>query len=100
MGDTSRLPTALSRGLGVRRSVRLSRVVKHTGLPPEALLDLAIELVERLADRLPRHASDNAARVGLASGRWNRTPAEKRSAILRAVARARWTRKSDDEPGQ
>jgi hypothetical protein len=35
----------LPRILGVRRTARLRRVMRHTGLPPEVLLDLAIELV-------------------------------------------------------
>src|ERR1700680_2457362 len=42
----------LSRILGARRTARLRRVMRHTGLPPEVLLDLAIELVDIASRKL------------------------------------------------
>jgi hypothetical protein len=66
----------LRRGLGIRRATRLSRVARDTQIPPEALLDLALELLEVLNRHLvPRSARGDAV-VGLASERWRRTTPE------------------------
>ena len=40
------LTVELARVLGSRRTARLRRIMRHTGLPPEVLLDLAIELLD------------------------------------------------------
>lgn len=85
----------LSRGLGVRRWNRLSRIAKQTVLPPEALLDLAIELLERLAVHMPRRSSRLTIPAGLATARWSTMTPEARSEALRKVALARWRRESN-----
>ena len=36
----------LAAGLGTRRTARLKRIIQHTGLPPEAVIDLALEMME------------------------------------------------------
>jgi hypothetical protein len=74
----------------VRRANRLSKIAAHTELPPEALLDLALELLETLERRLP---PETQVPVGLATERWRRSSAQDRSAALRRVARARWHRR-------
>ena len=40
----------LAAALGARRTTRLKRIIQHTGLPPEAVIDLALEMME-LASR-------------------------------------------------
>ena len=96
--DRAKLPAALSRGLGVRRSRRLFRIAKKTSMPPEALLDVAIELLECVVGRLSPYPTDSKPLPGLASGRWRTTPPEERSKILRRVAQARWAHKDRQEP--
>jgi len=68
--DLAKLSAALSRGLGVRRSQRLFRIAKKTGMPPEALLDVAIELLECVVGRLSPYPANSKPLPGLASGRW------------------------------
>jgi len=94
VADPAKLSAALSRGLGVRRSQRLIRIAKKTGMPPEALLDVAIELLECVVGRLSPYRKDSKPLPGLASGRWRTTPPEERSKILRRVAQARWAHKA------
>lgn len=98
VNDRAKLSAALSRGLGVRRSRRLFRIAKKTSMPPEALLDLAIELLECVAGRLSPYPVDSKPLPGLASGRWRTTPPAERSNILRRVAQARWAHKDRQEP--
>lgn len=85
MRKTPRLPAPLSQSLGVRRSARLSRLIRHTGLPPETLLDIALEVLERLASRLPCRSGDAQSQPGLATARWKRISPGERFAVLRAV---------------
>jgi hypothetical protein len=77
----------LRRGLGVRRASRLARAARDAQLPPEALLDLALDLLEVLNRRL---TLTSQPAVGLATERWKRLSAQARSDALRRVAQARW----------
>ena len=77
----------LRRGLGVRRATRLSRAARQSQLPPEALLDLALDLLEALNRHL---APAGQPMVGLATERWRRSSPRERSEALRKVAQARW----------
>jgi hypothetical protein len=90
-GDVRRglgvLSDDLRRGLGMRRASRLARAARHAQLPPEALLDLALDLLEVLNRRL---TLTSQPAVGLATDRWKRLSAQARSAALRRVAQARW----------
>lgn len=83
----------LRRGLGVRRATRLSRVSRSTRLPPEALLDLALDLLETLNRHLASGTRSGNAIVTLANERWKHTSPEERSKALRHVALARWSRR-------
>ncbi len=86
------------RVLGVRRSARLRRVMRQTGLPPEPLIDLAIEIID-IASRKMIVSPIHHEAIGLASARWrNVSPAERSEALRRAV-QARWAKKkaSDDQ---
>jgi hypothetical protein len=83
------LTTALSRMLGVRRTARLRRVMRHTGLPPEVLLDLAIELLDTASRKLAPEPLRRTA-VSLGAARWRHVSLEERSKALRKAAQARW----------
>jgi hypothetical protein len=90
------LTAELSRLLGARRTARLRRVVRQTGLPPEALLDLALELVDIASRKIAPPPIQKTA-VGLGAARWRDVSPEERSEALRRVAQARWAkhRRSD-----
>ncbi|MBI1874660.1 MAG: hypothetical protein HYZ58_12890 [Acidobacteria bacterium] len=88
--DTS-IPTGFSGLLGVRRTARLRRVMRQTGLPPGAILDLALELLDIASQRIAPSPIHRTA-VGLGTARWRNVSAEERSRVLRAVAQARWAK--------
>ena len=79
------------RALGARRSSRLQAVVRHTGLPPEVLLDLAIELID-IASRKLSPAPIRRTAVGLGAARWRNVSAKERSEILRRAVQVRWAK--------
>ncbi len=92
------LTAELSRLLGARRTARLRRVMRQSGLPPEALLDLAIEILDLASRRLAVSPIQRTA-VGLGAARWRHVCPEERSELLRRAAQARWAkeRKKTDE---
>lgn len=75
--------------LGARRTVRLRRIVRQTGLPPEVLLDLALEMLD-LASRKLSPSPIKRQAVGLGAARWRNVSPEERSEVLRRAAQARW----------
>src|ERR671925_755825 len=77
--------------LGARRTTRLRRLMRHTGLPPEVLLDLAIEILDLASRRLTPEPIQRTA-VGLGAARWRNVSAEERSRGMRKAAQARWAR--------
>src|SRR5437764_12331276 len=81
----------LSRLLGARRTARLRRVMRQTGLPPEVLLDLAIELLDIASRKLSPEPIRRTA-VGLGAARWRNVSPEERSKVLRRAAQARWAK--------
>jgi hypothetical protein len=85
------LTAALSRILGARRTTRLRRVMRHTGLPPEILLDLAIELLDIASRKLSPEPLRRTA-VSLGAARWRDVSPEERSKALRKAAQARWAK--------
>ncbi|MGB2716376.1 MAG: hypothetical protein WBC51_19495 [Vicinamibacterales bacterium] len=84
----------LARMLGTRRTTRLRRLMRQTGLPPETLLDLAIEILD-LASRKLSLAPIQRTAVGLGAARWRNVGAEERSRVMRKAAEARWGRHRD-----
>ena len=86
------LTPALSRAIGSRRSARLRAVVRQTGLPPEALLDLAIEILD-LASRKLSPSPIRRTALGLGAARWRNISPEERSEVLRRVVQARWAKR-------
>jgi hypothetical protein len=87
------LPSELFRLLGARRAGRLQRIMRQSGLPPEPLLDLALEMLE-LASRKLAPAPITRTAVGLAAARWRNVSPEERSETLRKAAQARWSKPS------
>src|SRR6185503_10551594 len=85
------LTAELARLLGTRRTAGLRRVMRHTGLPPEVLMDLAIELLDIASRKLSPSPIKRTA-LGLGAARWRNVGANERSEILRRVARARWAK--------
>src|SRR5258705_4908927 len=83
------LTAELARLLGTRRTAGLRRVMRHTGLPPEVLLDLALEILDIASRKLSPSPIQRQA-VGLGAARWRNVSPEERSETLRKAARARW----------
>jgi hypothetical protein len=69
----------------------LRRVLRQTGLPVEALLDLAIELLDLAGRKLSPPALKRTA-VGLGAARWRNVGAEERSRLMRRAVQARWAK--------
>jgi hypothetical protein len=86
----------LARALGVRRANRLKSIVKHTGLPAEVLMDLAIELLD-IASRKLSPAPIQRTAIGLGAARWRNVSPEERSELLRRAVQARWAKQRRGE---
>jgi hypothetical protein len=65
--------------------------MRQSGLPPEVLLDLAIELLDIASQRLSPEPIHRTA-VGLGAARWRNVSPEERSRMLRKAAQARWAK--------
>jgi hypothetical protein len=90
------VPAELAERLGVRRTLTLRRIIRRTALPPEVLLDLALELLDIASRKLSPSPGQRQA-VGLGAARWRNIRPEARSEALSRAARARW-RKYRKEP--
>jgi len=95
------IPTGFSSFLGVRRTARLRRVMRQTGLPASEILDLALELLDIASQRIAPSPIHRTA-TGLGAARWRNVSAEERSRLLRLAAQARWAkyRAGDEEADQ
>src|SRR5688572_19656325 len=92
----------LANCLGVRRTMTLRRILKQSGLPVEAVLDLALEMLD-IASRKLAPSPLNRQAVGLGAARWRNVGPEERSEALRKAAQARWAkprRNARDEGNQ
>ena len=65
--------------------------MRNTGLPWEALVDLALEILDISSRKLSPPAIKRTA-VGLAAARWRNISPEERSEVLRRAANARWSK--------
>ena len=65
--------------------------MRHTGLPAEVLLDLAIELLD-IASRRLSPAPIKRTAMGLGAARWRDISAEERSRLMRLAVQARWAK--------
>src|SRR6476469_7765181 len=77
--------------LGVRRTMTLRRIMRQPGLPPEVLLDLALEMLDIASRKLSPSPIQRQA-VGLGAARWRNVSPEQRSEALRRAAEARWAK--------
>jgi hypothetical protein len=80
----------------------LKRIMRQSGLPPEVLIDLALEMLDIASRKLSPSPIKRQA-VGLGAARWRNVSPEVRSETLRKAAQARWAkhRRSDrDETPQ
>jgi hypothetical protein len=87
----SALPAEWPRFLGADRTAQLQRVMRRTGLPPEALLDLAIDLLELASGKL-RPSPIRRTAVALGAARWRNVSPAERSEAMRRAAQARWAK--------
>src|SRR6187401_563801 len=87
----ARIPPDLAACLGVRRTMTLRRIIRQCGLPPEALLDLALELLDIASRKLSPSPIKRQA-VGLGAARWRNVSPEERSKALSMAANARWAK--------
>jgi hypothetical protein len=81
----------LLKALGTRRSAKLRALMRDTGLPAEAILDLALELVELASRKLSLPPIKRTA-MDLGAARWRNVSAQDRSDALRRAAQARWSK--------
>lgn len=69
----------------------LRRIMRQTGLPPEVLLDLALEILDIASLKLSPSPIKRQA-IGLGAARWRSISPEERSEALRRAAEARWSK--------
>ena len=99
---SAHIPSELATILGVRRTMTLRRIMRQCGLPPEVLLDLALEMLDIASRKLSPSPIKRQA-VGLGAARWRNVGPEERSEALRRAAQARWAKprgKARDEGNQ
>ena len=65
--------------------------MRDTHLPPEVILDLALELVDIAAQKLAPPPIKRFA-LGLGAARWRNVSPKERSDALRRAAQARWAK--------
>ncbi|MEZ5289839.1 MAG: hypothetical protein R2745_02040 [Vicinamibacterales bacterium] len=97
---TTDLAPDMADALGARRAALLRRIAKRSGLPPEAVIDLALELIDVASARLAPSPISRQA-VGLGAARWRNVDPAQRSEIMRRAVEARWAkhRKKGEDPG-
>jgi hypothetical protein len=102
--EQAQISPELAKGLGVRRTLLLRRIIRQSSLPPEVLLDLALEILDISSRKLSPSPIKRKA-VGLGAARWRHVAPEARSEALRRAAQARWAKhrrepSTDDESGE
>ncbi len=95
--DRLTISTDLARALGVRRTLVLRRIMRQSSLPPEVLLDLALEILDISSRKLSPSPIQRQA-VGLGAARWRDVSPEARSEVLRRAAQARWAKRTSKTP--
>jgi hypothetical protein len=92
----AQIPPDLAATLGVRRTMTLRRIMRQSGLPPEILIDLALEMLDVASRKLSPSPIKRQA-VGLGAARWRNVSPEERSETLRRAAQARWAKHRRDD---
>ncbi len=88
---TPKLPSEWTQLLGARRAALLRRIMRKSGLPPEVLVDLALEILD-LASRKLAPSPISRQAVGLGAARWRNVDAVERSEIMRRAVEVRWAK--------
>jgi hypothetical protein len=65
--------------------------MRQTGLPPEVLIDLGLEMLDIASRKLSPSPLQRQA-VGLGAARWRHVSKEERSATMRRAVQARWAK--------
>ena len=92
---TTDLTPDLANALGARRATLLRRIARKSGLPPEAIVDLALEILDIASQRLTPSPISRQA-VGLGAARWRNVDPAERSEIMRRAVEARWAKHRKD----
>lgn len=95
--STPNLPGEWTKLLGARRTALLRRLMRKSGLPPEVLIDLALEILD-LASRKLAPSPISRQAVGLGAARWRNIDPEERSTIMRRAVEARWAKHRKERP--
>ena len=95
--STPNLPSEWTQLLGARRAALLRRLMRKSGLPPEVLIDLALEILDLAATKLAPSPISRQA-VGLGAARWRNVDPEERSEIMRRAVEARWAKHRKAHP--
>lgn len=95
--STTDLTPELADALGARRAALLRRIARKSGLPPEAVIDLALEILDITSRRLATSPISRQA-VGLGAARWRNVNPEQRSEIMRRAVEARWAKHRKNKP--
>jgi hypothetical protein len=96
LASHTQIPSDLAATLGVRRTMTLRRIMRQSGLPPEVLIDLALEMLDVASRKLSPSPIKRQA-VGLGAARWRNVSPEERSETLRRAAQARWAKHRRDD---
>lgn len=96
--STSHLPAEWTQLLGARRVALLRRLMRKSGLPPEVLVDLALEILDLAARKLAPSPISRQA-VGLGAARWRNIDPAERSEIMRRAVEVRWAKHRKERRG-
>ena len=66
--------------------------MRKSNLPPEVVIDLALEILD-IASRKLAPSPINRQAIGLGAARWRDIDAEQRSEIMRRAVEARWAKR-------
>lgn len=88
---TTDLTPVLADALGARRAALLRRIARKSGLPPEAVIDLALAIVDMASTKLAPSPISRQA-VGLGAARWRDVAPAQRSELMRRAVEARWAK--------
>ena len=83
--------------LGARRAALLRRIMRKSNLPPEVVIDLALEILD-IASRKLAPSPINRQAIGLGAARWRNIDPEQRSQIMRRAVEARWAKQRKERP--
>lgn len=92
------LTAELAAALGARRATVLRRIVRQFNLPPETILDVALDMLDTASKQLLLSPVSRQA-VSLGAARWRNVDPEARSAIMRRAVKARWAKRHEVEAG-